>query len=85
MENELLILEGKLEQLLGVVSRLRTSNTSLNMQLESVQAENQQLREKMEAAKERVTQLIASIPDEENSQEGPQERPIGNSPEGDAE
>ena len=70
MENELLTLEGKLEQLLGVVSRLRTSNTSLTAQLETAQVENRQLTEKIEAAKARVTQLIASIPDETGDQDG---------------
>ncbi|MEY4591114.1 MAG: hypothetical protein RIR18_9 [Pseudomonadota bacterium] len=66
MENELLILEGKLEQLVGLVSRLRADNTSLSAQLQTVQTENRQIHEKMETAKGHVAQLISSIPEEEN-------------------
>jgi uncharacterized protein (TIGR02449 family) len=74
MENELLILEGKLEQLVGLVFRLRADNTSLNAQLEAVQTENRQIHEKMETARVRVAQLISVIPED-----------IDNTPDGESE
>jgi chromosome segregation ATPase len=65
MENELFILEGKLEQLLSVVSQLRSNNQELSSKLSETRADNDLLREKIESAKTRVSQLIASIPDTE--------------------
>ena len=73
MENEFLILESKLEQLLGVVSRLQTRNAALTAQLETTHDENQQLRATVAAAKDRVAQLIASIPEECDNPEGDEE------------
>ena len=69
MENELLLLEGKLEQLLGLVTRLRTENTDLSNQLATVQGENNNLRNTIGATKTKIEQLVASIPDEEDGTE----------------
>lgn len=64
MENELLMLEGKLEQLLALVTRLRRDNTALNTQLAAEKSENEGLRATINTTKSRIELLIASIPDE---------------------
>jgi hypothetical protein len=64
MENELLMLESKLEQLLALVTRLRGDNAALVAQLTTSKAENDGLRATINATKVRIEQLVASIPDE---------------------
>lgn len=72
MENEFSLLENKIEQLVGLLARLRTRNCELNGQLDAVQAENLQLRNALETAKDRVSRLIDSIPedDSDSAEEG---------------
>jgi len=64
MENELLMLEGKLEQLLALVARLRSENTALTAQLTAEKSENDGLRATINTTKLRIELLVASIPDE---------------------
>lgn len=64
MENELLVLEGKLEQLLTLVTRLRKDNTTLTTQLTAEKSENEGLRATINTTKSRIELLVASIPDD---------------------
>ena len=65
MDNEISQLEGKVEHLLRLVSRLRHENAVLNEELLSRETEVSQLRDTLAGTRARIEQLVSSIPDEE--------------------
>lgn len=73
MENELSLLEGKVEQLLRLLTRAREENAQLNEKLLTRDAEIGQLQAKVNEARMRLEQLVNQIPedaDEDIANEG---------------
>ena len=64
MENEFSLLEGKVEQLLRLLTRAREENAQLNQKLLTREAEIGQLQSKINEARLRLEQLAKQIPDE---------------------
>ena len=64
MENQLHALETKLAQLISISSGLRAENLKLRQELAQAQSSNRQLGDKMDAAKARLEQLLANLPDQ---------------------
>jgi septal ring factor EnvC (AmiA/AmiB activator) len=69
MENELSILEGKIEQLLRLVANLRDENVTLQENISVRDAQIMTMQEKLDSAKTRLEQLISHIPDDEEPSE----------------
>lgn len=63
MEAEFASLEAKVAQLVGLCERLRGENLELRQQLAAALQEGHSLNERVEAAKARLEQLIARLPD----------------------
>lgn len=63
MDAELRILEQKLTQLVDFCQRLRAENHSLRQQLVQEQNQNKALREKLDAARSRLENLLKRIPE----------------------
>jgi hypothetical protein len=68
MENELSILEGKIEQLLRLVANVRDENATLQENISVRDAQIMAMQEKLDSAKTRLEQLISHIPDEDASE-----------------
>ena len=63
MEAEFASLETKVSQLASLCGRLRGEAVELRQQLAAAQQENRRLSERIEAARARLEQLIARLPD----------------------
>ena len=68
MENELSILEGKIEQLLRLVANVRDENATLQENISVRDAQIMAMQEKLDSAKTRLEQLISHIPDEDEAE-----------------
>ena len=68
MENELSILEGKIEQLLRLVANVRDENATLQENVSVRDAQIMAMQEKLDSAKTRLEQLISLIPEEDASE-----------------
>lgn len=64
METELRGLEERVELITGLVRQLRSENAELRQAVLAAQAESRMLREKVEAASERVQRLIERLPED---------------------
>ena len=63
MEAEFASLEAKVAQFVSLCERLRGENLQLRQQLAAAQQESQRLNDRIDAAKVRLEQLIAHLPD----------------------
>lgn len=63
MEAEFASLETKVSQLASLCERLRGETVEARRQLAAAQQENRRLSERIEAARVRLEQLIARLPD----------------------
>lgn len=64
MESELRGLEERVEMMTGLLRQLRSENAELRQAVLAAQAESRMLREKVEAATERVQRLIERLPED---------------------
>ena len=64
MEAELNSLDDKISQLVQLCHRLRTDNSELRQQLAAAQNQSKQLTEKIEAARQRLENLLNRIPED---------------------
>jgi cell division protein ZapB len=62
MEDDLKILEEKLTHLLGLFNEMRTENSALKAELETVKKESVELKGNMTQASERIETLMRSLP-----------------------
>ncbi len=65
MDTELEALEGKIDQVIGLIHQLRAENEVLRNQLAAGETERLSLREKMTAARERLESLMDKLPEED--------------------
>lgn len=65
MDAELLALDERIGQLIALADRLRSENGDLRQQLASMRHENSQLRDKVEAARGRLEDLLSRIPEDD--------------------
>jgi len=65
MEAELKALEDRVSQLVQLCQRLRAENLQLRQEMAGVQNDNHQLVEKIDAAKNRLENLLEQIPEED--------------------
>mgnify|MGYP001599437910 CR=1 FL=1 len=63
MEAEFASLEAKVAQFVSLCERLRGENLELRQQLAAAQRESQRLNDRIDAAKARLEQLLARLPD----------------------
>ena len=63
MEAEFASLEAKVAQFVSLCERLRGENAQLRQQLTAAQQESHRLGDRIDAAKARLEQLIARLPD----------------------
>ena len=63
MEAEFASLEAKVAQFVGLCEQLRGENLELRQQLAAAQQESHRLSDRIDAAKARLEQLIARLPD----------------------
>ena len=64
MNSELDALEGKIEQVLAVVHRLRAENEVLRDQLATAESERLSLRQKINTARDRLETLAGKLPED---------------------
>ena len=64
MNSELDALEGKIEQVLAVVHRLRAENEVLREQLATAESERLSLRQKINTARDRLETLAGKLPED---------------------
>ncbi|MBK7899714.1 MAG: hypothetical protein KA603_02545 [Azonexus sp.] len=64
MNSELDALEGKIEQVLAVVHRLRAENEVLRNQLATAESERLSLRQKINTARDRLETLAGKLPED---------------------
>ena len=64
MDTELEALEAKVEQVVALVGQLRAENEALRSQIAAGEAERNELRQKMTAARERLEGLLEKLPEE---------------------
>ncbi|MBL8449046.1 MAG: hypothetical protein JNM32_03870 [Dechloromonas sp.] len=64
MNSELDALEGKIEQVLAVVHRLRAENEVLRNQLATAESERLSLRQKINTARDRLETLVGKLPED---------------------
>ena len=64
MNSELDALEGKIEQVLAVVHRLRAENEVLRHQLATAESERLSLRQKINTARDRLETLAGKLPED---------------------
>lgn len=62
MNDQLSSLEQRIDQLLGHFVQVRGENQDLRIRVASLEGENKRLREKINAAAERVVVLIEGLP-----------------------
>ncbi len=65
MEAELKALEDRVSQLVQLCQRLRAENLQLRQEMAGVQNDNHQLVEKIDAAKNRLENLLEQIPEDD--------------------
>ncbi|HEX5803598.1 MAG TPA: hypothetical protein VFY24_11275 [Azospira sp.] len=63
MINELNALENKIAQVAGLCRALRNENHDLQQRLTALEAEKQQLVERMNGARERLESLVGQLPE----------------------
>lgn len=64
MISELEALEGKVEQVVGLVEQLRAENDVLKNQIAAAEAERMHLRQTIAAARERLEGLVDKLPED---------------------
>ena len=64
MISEIEALEGKVEQVVGLVEQLRAENEVLKNQIAAAEAERLRLRQTMAAARERLEGLVDHLPED---------------------
>ena len=64
MNTELEALESKVEQVVALVHQLRAENEVLRNQIAAAEAERLQLRQKMNAARDRLEGLMDKLPED---------------------
>jgi uncharacterized protein (TIGR02449 family) len=64
MIDELEALEAKIEQVVALVHQLRAENEVLRNQMAAAEAERLHLRQTMNAARERLENLVGRLPEE---------------------
>lgn len=64
MENQLAILESKVDQVVGLCQALRGENAALKAQLAAAEARNADLTARMAAARARVEGVLARLPED---------------------
>jgi cell division protein ZapB len=64
MDMELEALAAKIEQVVALVHQLRAENEALRSEIAAADAERQQLRQNMTAARERLEILLEKLPEE---------------------
>ena len=64
MDQELMALEGKLNQFVEFCQRLRADNVELRQQLASAVGESKRLEEKISAASDRLEGLLTQLPED---------------------
>ena len=64
MDAELLVLETKIKQLADVCSQLRAENHGLRQDLIQVQDVNQLLQQKLNGTRDKVSAILAKLPEE---------------------
>lgn len=62
MNEQLSSLEQRIDQLLGHFAQVRGENQDLRIRVANLESENKRLREKIDAAAERVEGLIEGLP-----------------------
>ena len=62
MNDQLSSLEQRIDQLLGHFAQVRGENQDLRIRVANLESENKRLREKLNAAAERVEGLIEELP-----------------------
>ena len=62
MNDQLSSLEQRIDQLLGHFAQVRGENQDLRIRVANLESENKRLREKLDAAAERVEGLIEGLP-----------------------
>lgn len=65
MDAELLALDERIGRLIALAERLRSENGDLRQQLAATRHENSQLRDKVEAARGRLEDLLSRIPEDD--------------------
>jgi len=63
MNEQLLALEQRLDQILEHFARMRDENQELRTRAAGLESENRRLREKVDAAAERVESLLEGLPE----------------------
>ena len=63
MDEELIQLEQKINQLIELVQTLAQDNQSLRLSIEKINKENEALRNSMQQASDRVEKLLADLPE----------------------
>jgi cell division protein ZapB len=63
MVNELNALESKIAQVAGLCRALRNENRDLQQRVAALEAEKQQLLERMNGARERLESLVGQLPE----------------------
>ena len=63
MDEELIQLEQKINQLIELVQTLAQDNQSLRISIEKINKENEALRNSMQQASDRVEKLLADLPE----------------------
>ena len=63
MNEQLLALEQRLDQILEHLARMRDENQELRTRAAGLESENRRLREKVDAAAERVESLLEGLPE----------------------
>jgi uncharacterized protein (TIGR02449 family) len=63
MNEQLSALEQRLDQILEHFAQMRDENQDLRTRVASLESENRRLREKMDAAAERVESLLEGLPE----------------------
>lgn len=63
MNEQLSALEQRLDQILEHFAQMRDENQGLRTRVASLESENRRLREKMDAAAERVESLLEGLPE----------------------
>jgi cell division protein ZapB len=63
VEAELVSLEAKVAQFVGLCEKLRAENHDLRQQLASARNDARRLNERIEGAKAKLEQLLARLPD----------------------
>ena len=66
MENDLIALEEKLEQLIHVCGKLRAENHQLRQELAHAHSSNRQYSDRLDSAKDRLEKLLTTLPEDQS-------------------